>query len=127
VKQKLTAEIAAPRSDVWAALARDIGNRGEHVVVLEERAPEIVRLRVRVSAGEHHTLGYRLAELGVSHTAVTASIEPAGPVYFARRLLSFTAVERGYLDAIAAGLANLQQHFEAPPEEPGPNALERDT
>ena len=112
LRQELTAEIAAPRDQVWKALLGDFAERGGHVRVLEQRGPDRLRLLVRASAGERTALDYRLNQLDSANTAVLASIEPSGPFYVVKRLLSFGNVEQGYLDALAAGLSNLQRHFE---------------
>ncbi len=117
MRQELTAEVAAPRAAVWAALARDLAHRGAHVRVLLERPDEALQLIVAAGPGERFALEYRLDRLGPQHTAVVASIDPAGPRYLLKRLLSFGAVDRGYLDALAVGLANLQQHLEGPEPE----------
>lgn len=118
MKQELTAEVAAARQAVWDALAGELSGRGDHVEIVVQRAPEELRLVVRPAPGERYALGYRLAALGVEQTAVAASIEPAGPRYVFKRLFSFGAVDRGYLDALAVGLANLQAHLDAPAAEP---------
>ncbi|HZQ36393.1 MAG TPA: hypothetical protein VFD32_10695 [Dehalococcoidia bacterium] len=112
MRQELTAEVAAPRDAVWAALAVDLAQRGAHVRVLLERPDEALQLVVAAGPGERFALEYRLDRLGPEHTAVVAAIAPAGPRYLLKRLLSFGAVDRGYLDALAVGLANLQQHLE---------------
>lgn len=112
MRQELTAEVAAPRYAVWAALAGDLAQRGAHVRVLLERPDEALRLLVAAGPGERFALEYRLDRLGPEHTAVVAAIVPAGPRYLLKRILSFGAVDRGYLDALAVGLANLQQHLE---------------
>ena len=112
LKQELTVEIAAPRDQVWKALLGDLAERGGHVRVFEQRGPDRLRLLVRASAGERTALDYRLNQLDSANTAVLASIEPSGPFYVVKRLLSFGNVEQGYLDALAAGLSNLQRHFE---------------
>ncbi len=122
MRQELTAEVAAPRAVVWAALAGDLAHRGGHVRVLLERPDEALQLIVAAGPGERFALEYRLDRLGPEHTAVVAAIEPAGPRYLFKRLLTFGAVDRGYLDALAVGLANLQQHFEGPePESAAPD------
>ncbi|GEM_PF-1844398 len=117
MRQELTAEVAASRDVVWRALAGDLAQRGEHVRVLIERPAEALRLMVAAGAGERFALEYRLDALGPEHTAVVAAIDPAGPRYLLKRLFSFGAVDRGYLDALAVGLANLQEHLEGPESE----------
>lgn len=112
MKQQLTAEIAAPREQVWDALSRDLAQRGSHVRVLEQREPVALQLLVRSAGGERLALAYRLEALDGHNTAVSASIQPSGPLYALKRLLSFGAAEQGYLDLLAAGLSNLQRHFE---------------
>jgi hypothetical protein len=123
VRQELTAEVTAPRAAVWAALASDLARRGEHVRVLLEQPDEALQLVVAAGLGERFALEYRLERLGPEQTAVIAAIAPAGPRYLLKRLLSFGAVDRGYLDALAVGLANLQEHLEGPvPESDAPVA-----
>ncbi|HLZ72990.1 MAG TPA: hypothetical protein VKV26_24065 [Dehalococcoidia bacterium] len=115
MRQELTVEVAASRDAVWRALAGDLAKRGGHVEVLVEQPAEALRLVVAAGAGERFALDYRLDVLGPEDTAVIAAIEPSGPRYLLKRLLSFGAVDRGYLDALAVGLANLQSHLEGPP------------
>lgn len=123
MRQELTAEVAAPRAAVWSALAGDLAKRGQHVRVLLERPDEALQLVVAAGPGERFALEYRLDRVGPEHTAVVAAIDPAGPRYLLKRLLSFGAVDRGYLDALAVGLANLQQYLEgAEPEGDGAGA-----
>jgi len=112
MRQELTAEVAAIRQVVWDALALDLSRRGNHVDVLLEREPEELRIRVRPGPGETYLLVYQLRVLDDDLTAVQASIDPAGVRYVLKRLLSFGAVDRAYLDAVAVGLANLQDHVQ---------------
>ncbi len=115
MRQEITAEIAASRETVWEALQRDLGERGGHVQVVELAPPERLQLVVRTATGESLTIGYILTELDAGHSAVTASVEPAGPMYTLKRIFSFGAVEQGYLAAMAMGLENLRVFIEGPP------------
>lgn len=112
MRQELTAEVAASLELVWSALRRDLEHRGEHVGVLVDRPPAELRLLIRSSPGERLALSYELAALDEGNTSVHAVIEPEGPSYRLKRLITFGAVDRGHLDALAVGLANLQRHFE---------------
>jgi hypothetical protein len=112
MKQQLTAEIAATRESVWSALTGELALKGGHVDVTLQSAPADLHLVVRPGALERYTLTYALSRLDDAVTAVSATIEPAGPWYVAKRILSFGAVDRGYLDALAVGLANLRVHLE---------------
>jgi hypothetical protein len=118
MRQELTADMAASRETVWAALQRDLAERGGHVDVLELDEPAMLRLVVKTSVGESLALGYLLNALEPQHTAVTASIEPRGPLYTLKRTLSFGAVDQGYLAAIATGLDNLRRFVEEAPPVP---------
>ena len=127
MKQELTVEVAAARQLVWDALVSELGERGDHVEIRLQQAPDALQLVVRPAPGERYTLGYRLEALGPGQTAVAAAIEPAGPRYLFKRLLSFGAVDRGYLDALAVGLANLQAHLESEQDAEAPATPEGDT
>ena len=116
MKQELSVEIAADRPDVWRALERDLSMRGEHVTIVDNQAPKSLQLRVRASRGEMLALGYRLERLGEGRTLVVATIEPSGPLYLCKRVVSLGAVEQGYRRLLDAGLENLHQHFEFAPE-----------
>lgn len=112
VEQELTAEIAAAREAVWSALRRDLDQRGDHVRVLVDRAPSSLQVVVQAGLGERLTLSYELSALDETNTAVRATVVADGPGYALKRLFSFGAVNRGYLDALAVGLANLQRFLE---------------
>ena len=112
MRQELTAEVSAGIEAVWEALAGDLARRGEHVLVLEERAPAALRLAVYTGPGERLLLDYELARLDESNTAVHVAIEPRGVRYALKRLLSLGAVDRGYLETLAIGLQNLQEHLD---------------
>jgi len=112
MRQELTVEIGAPRDDVWAALAGDLVHRGDHVDVVGQEPPVSLQIVVRSAPGEQYTLWYRLDALDARHTAIVAAIEPVGWRYTLKRLFSFGTVDRGYLDAIAVGLANLRARLE---------------
>ncbi len=112
MQQELTVEIGAAREAVWTALRRDLDQRGEHVRVLVDRVPAELEILVQAGPGERMTLRYELVALDDANTAVHATIDAAGPGYAVKRLLSFGAVDRGHLNALAVGLANLQRHLE---------------
>jgi hypothetical protein len=112
MRQVLTADIAADRASVWAALQRDLSFRGNHVTILTELPPTELRILVRSALGERLQLSYALSEVDEFNTIVVAAVEPAGAGYTLKRLLSFGAVDHGYLHALAIGLANLQAHLE---------------
>jgi hypothetical protein len=118
VRQELTIEIGAPRDAVWAALRNDLDHRGDHVRVLVDHAPAELEIQVHAGPGERLTLRYELIPLDETNTAVRATVAPAGPGYLVKRLLTFGALDRGYLDALAVGLANLQRHLEGEEDEP---------
>lgn len=108
----VTVEIAVSRERVWAALAGDLRERGRHVEITVQDAPQHLRLVLRPRLGEEQTLDYSLQPLGDNITAVTAAVHTRGARYTLKRLLSFGRIDDGYLDAVAVGLSNLQTQLE---------------
>lgn len=110
MENELSVRIAAPRERVWQALYGDLAASGPHVEVLEASAPAMLVIAARSAPGERMTLSYALAADGEA-TVVTGAISVAGPLYAAKKLLSFGSVDRAYLRLIAVGLDNLSGHF----------------
>ena len=107
---ELKVRVNAPRERVWQALYGDLAASGPHVEVLRAAAPEELTLLARTAPGERMTLSYRIDAAGEGAT-VTATIAVEGPLYRAKKLLSFGSADRGYLRMLAVGLDNLVGHF----------------
>ena len=111
---QLSIRVDAPQQAVWEALYGDLAASGPHVEVLRAHAPEELALVARTSPGERLTLSYTLTAEDDANTVVTATIAVDGPLYAAKKILSFGSADRGYLRMLAVGLDNLRGHFTVP-------------
>ena len=114
--EELRIRVDAPREAVWQALYGDLAESGPHVEVLRADAPDELAILARTAPGERMTLSYTLSTEG-DVTIVAASIAVEGPLYAAKKILSFGSADRGYLRMLAVGLDNLRGHFGATPED----------
>lgn len=112
--EQLSIRVDAPLPSVWEALYGDLAASGPHVEVLRAQAPQELVLLARTAPGERMTLSYSLAAEDDASTVVTATIAVAGPLYAAKKILSFGSADRGYLRMLAVGLDNLRGHFVTP-------------
>ena len=112
MRQELTAEVASTVERVWQALVGDLAQGGDHVRVVERERPSRLRLDVGHGPGERLLLSYELSTLDDANTAVRATIQPVGPRYLLKRVVTFGSVDRGYLDVLAVGLQNLRVYLE---------------
>jgi len=114
---ELKMRIAASREQVWQALYGDLAASGPQVEVVEARAPATLEIVTRTAPGEQMRLRYQLEPEGEA-TIVDATIAVAGPLYAAKKLLSFGSIDRAYLRLLAVGLDNLSGHFGGAAAEP---------